>query len=79
LRNNQTPPPSKQPQKTAYEFLNNRDEPATKAILEKNGIDIRVSVYHYANRQLERLCNATSNPTGILQAHPLPAFASAQP
>jgi hypothetical protein len=64
--------------KAAYEFLNSWDEPATKAVLEKNGMDIRVSVYHYADRQLERLCNATSNPTELLQAFhrlldPIPA------
>jgi hypothetical protein len=54
--------------KAAYEFLNNWDEPATKAIMEKNGMDIRISVYHYADRQLERLCNATRDPAEVLQA-----------
>jgi hypothetical protein len=32
--------------KAAYEFLNSWDEPATRAILEKNGIDIRISGDH---------------------------------
>ena len=64
--------------KAAYEFLNTWDEPATRAILEKNGMDIRISVYHYANRQLERLSNPTRNPSELLQAFrrlldPIPA------
>ena len=64
--------------KAAYQFLNSWDEPATKAILDKNGMDIRISVFHYADRQLERLCNATRNPSEILQAFgrlldPIPA------
>ncbi|HEY4360439.1 MAG TPA: hypothetical protein VGN17_05705 [Bryobacteraceae bacterium] len=64
--------------KAAYEFLKDEDEPAIHSILEKNGIDIRVSVYHYADRQLERLSQATRDPKELLSAFrrlldPIPA------
>ncbi len=54
--------------KANYEFLNNWDEPVTAALLQKNGLDIRMAVYHYAGRQLERLCGATSDARQIFQA-----------
>ena len=68
----------KPPTNAAYEFLASWDEPATKAVLEKNGLDIRISVYHYADRQFERLSNATRNPNELLQGirwllDPIPA------
>lgn len=37
---------------------------------KKNGMDIRVAVYHYAGRQMERLCDATSNPHALLDPIP---------
>ena len=51
-----------------YEFLDNWDEPLTGAILQKNGMDIRIAVYHYAGHQLERLCAASSDPREIVHA-----------
>ncbi len=64
--------------KAAYKFFNSWDEPAMRAILEKNAMDIRISVYHYADRQFELLCNATRNPNELLQGFrrlldPIPA------
>ncbi|HXE65281.1 MAG TPA: hypothetical protein VN519_17175 [Bryobacteraceae bacterium] len=54
--------------KTDYEFIGDWDERLTGGLLQKNGMDIRLSVYHYAGHQLERLCAATSNPREIGQA-----------
>ena len=54
--------------KADYEFLNNWTESDTNAILHKNGTDIRLTIYHYSGRQLERLCDATSDPREIAQA-----------
>jgi hypothetical protein len=54
--------------KIDYEFIDNWDEPLTNALLQKNGSDIRMSVYHYSGHQLERLCVATSDPREIVHA-----------
>jgi hypothetical protein len=54
--------------KADYEFLNNWDEAITREVLQKNGMDIHLAVYHYAGRQLERLCPATSDPGEIVKA-----------
>ncbi len=51
-----------------YEFLDNWDESMTRDVLQKNGMDIRIAVYHYALGQLERLCAATSDPREIVHA-----------
>jgi len=52
--------------KSAYEFRSNWDESITREVLQKNGMDIRVSVYHYSGRQFERLCAASSDPPEIV-------------
>jgi hypothetical protein len=54
--------------KADYEFLDNWDESDTSAILQRSGMDIRVAVYHYSGSQLEKLCNATSDPKEIVRA-----------
>jgi hypothetical protein len=64
--------------KANYEFLRNWDESLTSTVLQKNGMDIRVAVYHYAGRQLERLCGATTDSREIVHAFhalldPIPA------
>ncbi len=51
--------------KADYEFIGGWDERLTGALLQQNGSDIRMSVYHYAGHQLERLCGATSDPREI--------------
>jgi hypothetical protein len=54
--------------KADYEFLNNWDESNTREVLQKNGMDIRIAVYHFAGQQLERLCAATTDPREIFRA-----------
>lgn len=51
-----------------YEFLSNWDEAVTREVLQRNGMDIRLAVYHFAGNQLERLCGATSDPQEIANA-----------
>ncbi len=64
--------------KADYKFLSTWDEKTTRELLQRNGMDIRLSVYHFAANQLERLCSATSDPAVILSAFhsllkPIPA------
>lgn len=54
--------------KADYEFLTNWDESITREVLQKNAMDIRLAVYHYAGHQLERLCAASSDPREIVRA-----------
>ncbi len=54
--------------KADYEFLGNWDESITREVLQKNGMDIRIAVYHFAGHQLERLCAASSDPREIVHA-----------
>ena len=54
--------------KADYEFLDSWDEAITREVLQKNGMDIRIAVYHYAGHQLERLCAASSDPREIVHA-----------
>jgi len=61
-----------------YAFLSNWDEAVTREVLQRNGMDIRLAVYHFANSRLERLCGATSDPREIVNAFhslldPIPA------
>jgi hypothetical protein len=79
--------PAKSPHKTItsvwdakadYEFLDNWDESITRTVLDKNGMDVRLSVYHFDDGHLERLCRATRDPREITQAFrrlldPIPA------
>ena len=51
-----------------YEFLDNWDESITREVLQTDGMDIRIAVYHYSLHQLERLCAATSDPREIVHA-----------
>ncbi len=51
--------------KADYEFIDGWDERLTGGLLQQNGSAIRMSVYHYSGRQLERLCGATSDPREI--------------
>lgn len=54
--------------KADYEFIDNWDESITREVLQKNGMDIRLAVYHYSGHQLERLCAASSDPREIVRA-----------
>jgi hypothetical protein len=54
--------------KADYEFLANWDESVTREVLQKNGMDVRLAVYHYTGQQLERLCAASSDPREIVRA-----------
>jgi hypothetical protein len=54
--------------KADYEFLGNWDESITREVLQKNGMDIRIAVYHYSGHQLERLCAASTDPREIVHA-----------
>jgi len=54
--------------KADYEFLDNWDEATTREVLQHNGMDIRIAVYHYNLNQLERLCAASSDPREIVHA-----------
>ena len=54
--------------KADYEFLGNWDESITREVLEKNGMDVRIAVYHYNLNQMERLCAASSDPREIVRA-----------
>jgi hypothetical protein len=54
--------------KADYKFLDNWDEAVTREILQMNGMDIRLAVYHFAGWQLERLCAAGSDPREIVHA-----------
>ncbi len=54
--------------KADYKFLDNWDESTTRPILQMNGMDTRLAVYHFSGRQLERLCTASSDPREIVRA-----------
>jgi len=54
--------------KADYKFLDNRDESITREILQMNEMDIRLAVYHFAGRQLERLCAAGRDAREIVRA-----------
>jgi VWFA-related protein len=48
--------------KETYEFLNDWDAEITQGILHTNGMDVRLSVYHYEANQWERLFAGTNDP-----------------
>jgi hypothetical protein len=54
--------------KVDYEFIDHWDESITREVLQKNGMDIRIAVYHYSGHQLERLCAASNDPREIVGA-----------
>lgn len=44
------------------------NEAITRAILEPNGATIRVSLYHFDQNRLQRLCRSTADPRELLDA-----------
>jgi hypothetical protein len=59
--------------KATYDFTNHWDDTMSRALLEKESADIRVSVYHYDHQQMQRLCRSTSDPQTLTSAiHRLP-------
>ncbi len=64
--------------KADYEFLKNWDESTTRTVLQQNGMDISMSVYHFDDGHFERLCRASRDPQEIGEAFrkllsPIPA------
>ena len=59
--------------KATYDFANHWGEKESRAVLQKAGADVRVSVYRYDHQQLQRLCRSTSDPQALTSAiHRLP-------
>jgi len=59
--------------KATYDFTNHWGDAESRAVLEKNGADVRVSVYHFDHQQLQRLCPSTKDPQTLTSAiHRLP-------
>jgi len=54
--------------KFRYDFVNHWDESMSRAVLVRNGWDIRVKVYHFDRQALQRICPATSDPKEFLGA-----------
>jgi len=54
--------------KATYDFTNHWGDAESRAVLEKGGADVRVSVYRYDHQQLQRLCGATSDPQTLTNA-----------
>lgn len=54
--------------KATYDFTNHWDVAMSRAILEQSGADVRVSIYHFDQNQLERLSRATKDPQQIQNA-----------
>ncbi len=46
---------------TTYAFTKDWSDKESRAVLEKNGADVRVAVYRYDRRQLQRLCASTKD------------------
>jgi hypothetical protein len=51
-----------------YEFTQYWDETMSRAILSLGGADVRVSVYRFDHRQLQRLCRSTADPETFSRA-----------
>ncbi|MGH9645806.1 MAG: hypothetical protein ACRD4E_03225 [Bryobacteraceae bacterium] len=51
-----------------YAFTKQWDEAMSKAILDQPGADVRVSIYHFDNDQLECLSRSTKDPLELLAA-----------
>lgn len=61
-----------------YAFAAHWSDKDSRAILEKEGADVRVSVYRYDHRQLQLLCRSTKDPQTLSHAiqrlpEPIPA------
>jgi VWFA-related protein len=54
--------------KATYDFTKHWDAAMSRAILEQSGADVRVSIYHFDQNQLERLSRATKDPQELLSA-----------
>jgi hypothetical protein len=54
--------------KDVYDFTDHWDEAMSQAVLERGGVDVRVSVYHFDAMQLERLRRPTSDPKELFSA-----------
>jgi hypothetical protein len=51
-----------------YEFTNHWGDAESRAVLEKGGADVRVSVYRYDHDQMQRLCRSTKDPEALTNA-----------
>ena len=51
-----------------YEFSNHWGDAESRAVLEKNGADVRVSVYRYDHQLMQRICRSTSGPRALTRA-----------
>jgi hypothetical protein len=52
----------------AYEFASHWGDAESRAVLEKGGADVRVSVYRFDHQQLQRLCRSTKDPQVLTAA-----------
>src|ERR1022692_3164864 len=52
--------------KATYDFTKHWDVAMSRAILEQSGADVRISIYHFDQNQLERLSPATKDPQQLL-------------
>jgi hypothetical protein len=64
--------------KATYAFAHDWSDAESRAVLEKDGADVRVSIYRYDHRQLQRLCRSTKDPGTLTAAirrllEPVPA------
>jgi VWFA-related protein len=51
-----------------YKFTSRWNDAASRAILEHAGADVRISVYHFDQNQMERLCRSTNDPQELATA-----------
>ncbi len=67
-----TPSKSQRPtrwnREATYKFTAHWDDAASRAILEQVGADVRISVYHFDQNQMERLCPFTNDPEELATA-----------
>jgi len=62
-----------------YEFTEHWGDAESRAVLEKNGADVRVSVYRYDHQLMQRLCRSTKDAQALASAiHRLPEPLSAE-
>jgi hypothetical protein len=48
-----------------YDFANHWGDHESRAVLEKDGADVRISVYRYDHREMQRLCRSTTDPQTV--------------
>jgi hypothetical protein len=51
-----------------YKFTAHWDDAMSRAILAQAGADVRVSVYHFDQNRMERLCRSTNDPQELVAA-----------